>query len=63
MKSRLLDSSKLETVGLGPSADLLRQQIKDVELFGQKAMLGDPNVLQIASRDFSFSLAHIFIGE
>lgn len=62
-KSRLGDESKLEAFGLSMTAQVLRKQINMIVSFGQKAMIGDPEQLQNAARDLSFSLAHIFIGK
>ncbi len=61
-KSRLSDDSRLEALGLGPTAKALREHMNSIVVFGQEAMVGDPEQLQNASRDLSFSLAHVFIG-
>ncbi len=61
-KSRLSDDSRLAARGLGPTAKTLREHMNSIVVFGQEAMVGDSEQLQNASRDLSFSLAHVFIG-
>ncbi len=62
MKSRLSDQHQLERTGLSGEAQLLRQQLDTITSFALQAAKEDPPALEVAARDFAFSLAQVYTG-
>lgn len=62
-RHRLRNEGQLHSLGLAKSATVLSNHMNRIVLFGNQAIEGDPEQLQNAARDLSFSLAHVFIGE
>lgn len=62
VKSKLSASLDLQRLGLESEAETLRKQLDSVVSFGLRVAQEDPAMLEVAARDFAFSLAHIYIG-
>lgn len=62
VKSRISNTKQLEHKGLLPSAVALGNKLDQVVSFVSEANTSNNSLMEAASRDFSYSLAHIFIG-
>lgn len=62
MKSRLSDQYQLEKTSLTEAAQNLRQQMDSIMAFAAQAAEEDPTTLEVAARDFAYSLAQVYTG-